>query len=191
MKRQIFLQFADKIRACGFTVLVNYNWTSKLSHVASNFGVFTDGTNIGRFDDAGFDQPSINLSTAHKPCACGTGFMVKMEVTLGNLTPELLRACFVAVPRGFEHVIGTFGKAEDIVRKYENFEDWKRNSPYVYQYEPYEPQFRYTTRHINDVDVVVRVYKSGDRRIYHKFIVQDHGDWNAVEAEIESVVRSL
>lgn len=188
MKRQIFLQFADKIRACGFTVLVN---DPKLNHLASNYGIFTDGTNIGKFFEPISTGISIKLSTAHKPCACGTGFMVKEEVTLDDLTPELLRACFVAVPRGFEHVIGTLGKAEDIVRKYKNFEDWAKNSPYAYQYVPYEPQFRYTTRHINDVDVIVRVYKSGERRIYHKFSVQDYGDWNAVEAEIEAEIESL
>lgn len=188
MKRQIFLQFADKIRACGFTVLVN---DPKRPHFASNFGVFTDGTNIGRFYEADFDRISVKLSIVHKPSACGTGFMVKEEVTLESLTPELLRTCFVAVPRGFEHVIGTFGKAEDIVRKYKNFEDWGKNSPYADQVVPYKPQFRYTTEHINDVDVIVRVYKRGERRIYHKFSVQDYGDWNEVEAEIEAEIESL
>ena len=188
MKREIFLQFADKIRAYGFSVLVN---DIKSPYVTSNYGVFTDGTNIGKFYESDFNRISINLSTAHKPCACGTSFMVKEEVPLENLTPELLKACFVSVPRGFQNVIGISDKTEDIIRKYRNFEDWEKNSPYADQFVAYKPQFRYTTEHINDVDVVVRVYKRGERRIFHKFVVKDFGDWNAVENAIESVIESL
>lgn len=51
--------------------------------------------------------------------------------------------------------------------------------------------FRYTTEHITDTDVLVRVYRKGERRIFHKFFVQDNGDWNSVEYEIESVINSL
>jgi len=52
-------------------------------------------------------------------------------------------------------------------------------------------RFRYTTRHINDTDVLVKVYKKGQRKIHHQFVVNDYGDWNAVEDEIERVIDSL
>lgn len=45
--------------------------------------------------------------------------------------------------------------------------------------------YRYTTEHINDNDVLVRVYKKGERKIHEKFFVNDHGDWNTVEHHIE------
>lgn len=46
-------------------------------------------------------------------------------------------------------------------------------------------KFRYTTEHINDYDVLVRVYKKGEKKIHEKFFVKDYGDWNKVEHEIE------
>ena len=46
-------------------------------------------------------------------------------------------------------------------------------------------KFRYTTEHLNDTDVLVRVYKRGERRIYNKFFVKDYGDWNAVDNYIK------
>lgn len=51
--------------------------------------------------------------------------------------------------------------------------------------------FRYTTEHLADGVVLVRVYKKGERRIFHRFFVQDYGDWNSVENEIEDVINSL
>lgn len=45
--------------------------------------------------------------------------------------------------------------------------------------------FRYTTEHINDHDVLVRVYRKGEKKICDKFFVKDYGDWNRVEHEIE------
>lgn len=45
--------------------------------------------------------------------------------------------------------------------------------------------YRYTTEHINDNDVLVRVYKKGERKVYEKFFVKDYGDWNKVEHYIE------
>ena len=51
--------------------------------------------------------------------------------------------------------------------------------------------FRYTTEHLADGVVLVRVYKKGERRIFHRFFVQDDGDWNSVEYEIENVINSL
>lgn len=45
--------------------------------------------------------------------------------------------------------------------------------------------YRYTTEHINDNDVLVRVYKKGERKIHEKFFVKDYGDWNAVKHHIE------
>lgn len=52
-------------------------------------------------------------------------------------------------------------------------------------------KFRYTTEHINDVDVLVRVRKKGERKIFRKFVVNDYGDWNAVEGQIESTINSF
>ena len=46
-------------------------------------------------------------------------------------------------------------------------------------------KFRYTTEHINDEDILVRVYKKGERKICDKLFVKDYGDWNKVEHEIE------
>lgn len=46
-------------------------------------------------------------------------------------------------------------------------------------------KFRYTTEHINDNDVLVRVYRKGEKKIHDKFFVKDYGDWNRVEHEIE------
>ena len=46
-------------------------------------------------------------------------------------------------------------------------------------------KFRYSTEHINDYDVLVRVYKRGEKKIYEKFFVKDYGDWNEVEHMIE------
>ena len=51
--------------------------------------------------------------------------------------------------------------------------------------------FRYTTEYINDTDILVRVYKKGERKIYHKFTVSDYGDWNAVEDEIKRTIETL
>lgn len=48
---------------------------------------------------------------------------------------------------------------------------------------------RYTTEHINDYEVLVRVYKG--RRIVERFTVYDAGDWNTVEDEIERTIDSL
>ena len=46
-------------------------------------------------------------------------------------------------------------------------------------------KFKYTTEHINNEDVLVRVYEKGSRKIKDKFFVKDYGDWNKVEHEIE------
>lgn len=46
-------------------------------------------------------------------------------------------------------------------------------------------KFRYTTEHINDNDVLVRVYRKGEKKIHDKFFIKDYGDWNRVEHEIE------
>ena len=51
--------------------------------------------------------------------------------------------------------------------------------------------FRYTTEHLNDEVILVKVYKKGCKRIFHKFFVIDNGDWNSVENEIENVINSL
>ena len=51
--------------------------------------------------------------------------------------------------------------------------------------------FRYTTEHLADEIVLVKVYKKGEKRIFHRFFVQDNGDWNSVEYEIENVINSL
>lgn len=51
--------------------------------------------------------------------------------------------------------------------------------------------FRYTTEHLNDGIVLVKVYKKRERKIFHRFFVQDNGDWNSVEDEIENVINSL
>lgn len=48
---------------------------------------------------------------------------------------------------------------------------------------------KYTTEHINDTDVLVRVYKGG--KIIHKFTVNDFGDWNEVEDTIERTINTL
>lgn len=49
----------------------------------------------------------------------------------------------------------------------------------------------YTTEHINDIDVLVRVYRKGSCRIVHRLTVPDFGDWNAVEAHIENALQAL
>ena len=46
--------------------------------------------------------------------------------------------------------------------------------------------FRYTTEHIDETHILVRVYKKGCGRIYDKFIVEDYGDYNAVRDDIET-----
>jgi hypothetical protein len=51
--------------------------------------------------------------------------------------------------------------------------------------------FRYTTEHLNDDIVLVKVYKKGCKKIFHRFFVIDNGDWNSVEYEIENVINSL
>lgn len=49
----------------------------------------------------------------------------------------------------------------------------------------YNKHFDVTTEHIDDVNVLVRVYKKGEKKIFNRFIVEDYGDWNAVEDTIE------
>ena len=47
----------------------------------------------------------------------------------------------------------------------------------------YYKGYKYTTEHINDTDVIVRIYKSG--KFLYKFSVCDFGDWNEVEGQIQ------
>ena len=47
----------------------------------------------------------------------------------------------------------------------------------------YYKGYKYTIEHINDTDVIVRIYKSG--KFLHKFSVCDFGDWNEVEGQIQ------
>lgn len=51
--------------------------------------------------------------------------------------------------------------------------------------------FTYTTEHIDNTHILVRVYKKGSRKIYHKFIVEYYGDWNEVDNIIETTIESL
>ena len=53
----------------------------------------------------------------------------------------------------------------------------------------YYKNYKYTTEHINDVDVIVRIYKGG--KLLHKFSVCDYGDWNVVQDEIEREIELL
>lgn len=57
--------------------------------------------------------------------------------------------------------------------------------------KPTQEKFRYTTEHINDTQILVRVYRKGQQRIFRKFTVNDYGDWNGVEARIEAVLALL
>ena len=50
--------------------------------------------------------------------------------------------------------------------------------------------FRHTTENKGD-HIVVRFYKRGERKIYHKFNVNYVGDWNCVEYEIENMEKLL
>lgn len=51
--------------------------------------------------------------------------------------------------------------------------------------------FKYTTEHINDTHILVRVYKKGSNKIYHKFIVEYYGDWNEVQDVIDNTLNTL
>lgn len=54
---------------------------------------------------------------------------------------------------------------------------------------------RYTTEKRNNEcggeDVIVRFYLSGENKIIDKITLQDYGDWNAVEDNIERHIDSL
>lgn len=49
--------------------------------------------------------------------------------------------------------------------------------------------YKYTTQHLNDTDVLVKVYLS--KKKVDEFVVQDYGDWNVVEDEIDRRIESL
>lgn len=53
----------------------------------------------------------------------------------------------------------------------------------------YYKGYKYTTEHINDTDMIVRIYKGG--RLLDKFSVCDFGDWNEVACQIESRIENL
>ncbi len=53
----------------------------------------------------------------------------------------------------------------------------------------YYKNYKYTTEHINETDVLVKIYKGG--KLLHKFSVCDYGDWNVVEDAIESRINNL
>ena len=53
----------------------------------------------------------------------------------------------------------------------------------------YYMNYKYTTEHINDTDVLVKIYKGG--KLLHKFSVQDYGDWNVVQDAVETTIESL
>lgn len=132
MKRDTFLQFAEKIRSFGFTVFV-----SNLANpgVAANYGIFTDDRNIGRFYEDEFNRESVSLTTVHKSGPCGTGFGIMSNVTLERLNLELLKKCFVLAPAWF----GPSYNGVNGVEKYVNIEDWKNTFPFSNLYVPYEP----------------------------------------------------
>lgn len=50
--------------------------------------------------------------------------------------------------------------------------------------------YRYTTEHIDDYHVLVRIYKRGERKIYRKFVVE-YFDWNTVDDAIETMIESI
>ena len=53
----------------------------------------------------------------------------------------------------------------------------------------YHKNYRYTTEHIGDYDVLVRIYKGG--KLLHKFPVHDYGDWNTIQLHIEQRIEQL
>ena len=49
--------------------------------------------------------------------------------------------------------------------------------------------FNVTTEHLNDVDVLCKVYWKN--KLYEKFVVQDYGDWNKVEDAIDFYTANI
>lgn len=51
--------------------------------------------------------------------------------------------------------------------------------------------FKYTTEHIDDYNILVKVYRQDLSDPIHKFILPDYGDWNAIEFAIEENINRL
>lgn len=126
MERKKFKLFVEKLKSFGFKVYLN-----KLSS-PYNYAVFTDGKNIGYMEKAHFNQEGVKFSTVHKPSRnYGTGFACREKdspVVLSELTPEIARQTFATIPPYFTNWV------QEPIRKYEDFEDWKRNALTADQY---------------------------------------------------------
>ena len=53
----------------------------------------------------------------------------------------------------------------------------------------YYKNYKYTTEHINEVDVLVKIYKGG--KLLHMFSVCDYGDWNVIDDSIKNTINNL
>lgn len=126
MERSAFKLFVEKLKSFGFKVYLNN------TDPFYNYAVFTDGKNIGYMGEAYFNQKGVNFSTVHKPSHnYGTGFACKEKdspVILSELTPEIARQAFATIPPYFTNWV------QEPIRKYKDFEDWKRNALTADQY---------------------------------------------------------
>lgn len=127
MERNTFKLFVEKLKSFGFNVYLN----KPSSHY--NYAVFTDGKNVGYIEEAYFNKRGVKISTVHKPNHdYGTGFACRGKdnpITLSELTPETARQAFAIVPPYFTRWI------QGPIRKYKDFEDWKRNCRTADQYD--------------------------------------------------------
>ena len=117
--RAEFNQYLEKIKSFGYRVFV-------IKDLMWNFAYLVDKHDLVSYVE--YERYyGLHVSTQHQPHReIGTGFMVEKNVSLENLTRELINRSFCLVPQGFNNRYSVHVKKiifSDMVEKNSKFYD--------------------------------------------------------------------